>query len=138
MGGGNAGISTEILKEDLTSDPYFNITEKIYQACSITDYDTDTVILTGGSTLRRRMFKVERYGHNGLLETLPQLNQGRYGHGCGSYIKDGKKKYLVVGGRDSLSQYLSSTETWSQGDSRWTTLFLKPLHLYRNAYQSGT
>ena len=36
---------------------------------------------------------MERYGHSGLVETLPGLNQGRVGHGCGSYIKDGKKVF---------------------------------------------
>ena len=58
--------------------------------------------------------RVERYSHSGLVETLPRLRQERRGHGCGSYIKDGKKvfqtftmilliivdlkKYLVAGG----------------------------------------
>ena len=82
---------------------------------------------------------MERYGHSGLVETLPELTQGRSAHGCGSYSKDGKKvfqsflknfivldfkKYLVVGGyaRASGSEYLSSTETWSPGDSSWTTV----------------
>ena len=70
------------------------------------------------------------------METLPELNQGRYAHSCGSYSKDGKKvfqtflifflivalkKYLVVGGARG-GNYLSSTETWSPGDSSWTTV----------------
>ena len=62
----------------------------ISDACSITDYDTDTVILTGGNPTWDR---VEQYGHSGLLSRLPELNQGRYGHGCGSYMKDGKKVF---------------------------------------------
>ena len=69
------------------------------------------------------------------METLPGLNERRYAHGCGSYIKDGKKvfltflifwiilglkKYLVVGGYDG-SEYLSSTEIFTPGtDSSWT------------------
>ena len=79
---------------------------------------------------------MERYGHSGLVETLPELNKGRRGHGCGSYNKDekkvfqtflifeiilDKKKYLVVGGYDG-GNALSSTETWSPGDSTWTTV----------------
>ena len=31
------------------------------------------------------------------------------------------KKYLVVGGYGDIG-YLSSTETWSPGDSSWTTV----------------
>ena len=75
------------------------------------------------------------------METLPRLNQGRRAHGCGSYIKDGKKvfqtflifliildlkKYLVVGGFHG-PDFFSSTETWSPGDSSWTTVSLSPL-----------
>ena len=85
---------------------------------------------------------MERYGHSGLVETLPELYQGRSAHGCGSYIKDGKKvfqsflisfkvvdikKYLVVGGYDdNNNNYLSSTETWSPGDSSWTSVSKLP------------
>ena len=108
-----------------------HLTSESY-ACSITDYDTDTVILTGGDPTYNR---VERYGHSGLVETLPEFNQGRWAHGCSSYSKDGKKvfqtflileiildikKYLVVGGYDG-SEYLSSTEIFTPGtDSSWT------------------
>ena len=59
-------------------------------ACSITDYESDTVILTGGYTTTT-ISKVERYGHSGLKETLPDLNEPRRMHGCSSYIKDGKQ-----------------------------------------------
>ena len=69
------------------------------------------------------------------METIPGLKQGRYAHGCGSYIKDGKKVfqtflifliivdlkiYLVVGGYHN--GYLSTTETWAIGDLSWTTV----------------
>ena len=79
---------------------------------------------------------MERYGHSGLVETLPELKQRRYAHGCGSYSKDGKKvfqtfllffiilglkKYLVAGGWKG-GYALSSTETWSPGHSSWTTV----------------
>ena len=104
------------------------------------------------------MYNVERYGHTGLVETLPGLNQGRWGHGCGSYSKDGKKvfhtflifciivdlkTYLVVGGR--YSGELSSTETWSPGDSSWSTVsplprdvaFTQAVNLNNNIYLIG-
>ena len=58
-------------------------------ACSITDYDTDTVILTGGyGDDYYSSSTVERYGHYGLEETLPSLNTARNGHGCGCYYND--------------------------------------------------
>jgi len=90
MGGQRANTTTEILRDDLTSDPYFNITETRSFACSITDYDTDTVILTGGHPTYQT---VERYDHSGFISRLPGLNQGRSGHACGSYTKDGKKVF---------------------------------------------
>ena len=67
------------------------------EACSITDYESDTVILTGGERDDTRASNVtERYGHSGLIETLPSLNVGRQGHGCSSYFKDGKQVILNV------------------------------------------
>ena len=36
---------------------------------------------------------MERYDHSGLISTLPGLNQGRFAHGCGSYMKDDKKVF---------------------------------------------
>ena len=96
------------------------------------------------------MDKVERYGHTGLVEPLPRLNQGRYAHGCGSYIKDGKKvfltclifwtilglkKYLVVGGYVGGVGALSSTEIFTPGtDSSWTTVSPLP----RTVYTAGS
>ena len=108
-------------------------------ACSITDDDTDSVILTGGDPTHER---VERYGHTGLLETLPSLNEGRQAHGCGSYYtKYGKKVviqtsilnifdnnlqiYLVAGGY-YYGKHLSSTETWSPLELNWRTVFPLP------------
>ena len=36
---------------------------------------------------------MERYGHSGLISRLPELNQGRTGHACGSYMKEDKKVF---------------------------------------------
>ena len=95
-------------------------------ACSMTDYETDSVILTGGDPTYSL---TERYGHSGLLETLPALVQGRKAHGCDSYVRHGTrvrndvyqsplqpllKVFLVVGGVNSDSKYLSSTEIFYQ------------------------
>ena len=35
---------------------------------------------------------ISRYNENGLLEILPSLKQGRFDHGCGSYIDSSNKK----------------------------------------------
>ena len=32
---------------------------------------------------------VSRYGPQGFLEDLPALQEGRFGHGCGAYNREG-------------------------------------------------
>ena len=59
----------------------------------MTDYETDSVILTGGDPTYS---VAERYGHSGLLETLPALVQGRKAHGCDSYIRHGTRVRNVI------------------------------------------
>ena len=54
-------------------------------ACGIKTQDK--FVITGGwsdSDLKT----VTRYSRIGETETLPQLNVGRYGHACGSYLTD--------------------------------------------------
>ena len=64
-------------------------------ACSIPDPDSDTVVLIGGgvdSDLAAESLRlVERYGHSGLVETLPSHRFSRKKPGCGSYYKNGNK-----------------------------------------------
>ena len=64
-------------------------------ACSIPDYDSDTVVLTGGLTFNQSggytLNIVERYDLNGFVENLPNLNTDRVDHGCGYYYKDGER-----------------------------------------------
>ena len=73
-------------------------------ACSIPDYETDTVVLTGGfdDSYGTSTTLVERYDLNGLVIEVPPiapLNQAREGHGCGYfYNKDGVKVKLTVFG----------------------------------------
>ena len=53
-------------------------------ACSISDPDTDTVLLTGGYPTGTT---VSRYGKEGWIEDFSSgLKTGRNGHGCASYI----------------------------------------------------
>ena len=53
-------------------------------ACSIADLVSETVVVTGGVETRKT---VTRYGMVGFVEDLPSLEEGRYGHGCGAYLR---------------------------------------------------
>ena len=52
-------------------------------ACSIPDPETETVVVTGGQTALKT---VSRYGKEGWKEDLPELQNGRFGHGCTSFM----------------------------------------------------
>ena len=76
---------------------------------------------------------MSEYGEAGFIRYLPDLNQGRYGHGC-SHYEDGEGRkvnidinyspliivqtYIVSGGWDG--DYLSSTEVLVETGSAWT------------------
>ena len=51
--------------------------------CAITDMFSDSMVITGGAESGNT---VARYDVLGFLEYLPSLIQGRYQHGCGSYL----------------------------------------------------
>ena len=53
----------------------------------------DTFVITGGEdqfphSSDQVLKFVTRYSRTGQTETLPQLNVGREGHACGSYLTD--------------------------------------------------
>ena len=52
-------------------------------ACSIEL--PEMFILTGG---RNALTKVSQYTTSGWMEDLPELNEGRYWHGCGYFYND--------------------------------------------------
>ena len=54
------------------------------QACAIPDMITDSVFITGGYNTQHM---VSRYDMMGWVEDLPQLIEGRWDHGCGSYLR---------------------------------------------------
>ena len=57
----------------------------IYRSvCAIPDLITDSVVLTGGVYTKQ---VVSRYDRLGWVEDLPQMIEGRYNHGCGSYLR---------------------------------------------------
>ena len=92
------------------------------------------MIVIGGSYNPTR---VDVYNIDGWSRELPQLNTGRWGHGCGQYINTNDKivnyttgnnqyqylhaqVYLVTGGLDDNGNFLSSTETLVDGTGSWT------------------
>ena len=48
------------------------------------------MIITGGTVTRYggHLGKVSKYNMQGWVEDLPQLIEGRYAHGCGSYLRE--------------------------------------------------
>ena len=98
-------------------------------ACSINL--GSSVILTGG---RFFLDRVSEYSESGFSRYLPQLLQGRFGHGC-SYFENEEgvkvdidsnscgltifQTFLVTGGADINYDFLSSTELLTEGSSNW-------------------
>ena len=101
------------------------------------------MIVTGGWDNPTR---VDVYNMNGWSRELPELNTGRYLHGCGKYMNTDDKMvncitgnnqyqyshiqvYLVTGGRTG-SNFLSSTETLEEGAGSWTPAGVLPVALF--------
>ena len=65
-------------------------------ACAITEEDTRTVVITGGhgvhaSTSTQTLRKAIRYGMDGWVENLEDMNRERKLHACTSYISSGER-----------------------------------------------
>ena len=89
---------------------------------------------------------MSEYGEAGFIENLPDLNQGRYNHGCSHYEDEQGRKvnidinysplilvqtYLVSGGyNNGNGGYLSSTEVLLETGSSWTLSGQLPTHRY--------
>ena len=74
-------------------------------------------MLTGGAF---NPLSVQRYDKDGFVETLPDMNEARFHHGCSSYLRDDKKVYIVTGGRPSAQEdFISSTEVLTEGNTEW-------------------
>ena len=97
----------------------------------------DSVILTGGVFAWYSQTKVTELRMDGSYTKLPELNQGRYSHGCASYLDEYGNKVtivnsvkllitviykvlLVVGGLDLGFTY--STEIQLNRKSAWKTV----------------
>ena len=84
-------------------------------ACSIPEYESDTVVLTEGESNSDALSTVERYDLNGLAQTLPSLNQAREGHGCGYfYYKGGIKVKFTF----CVSQSMPGSNIWVLGEEK--------------------
>merc|ERR1712131_478412 len=117
IGGFYSGTTTEIVYQNGTSIRSFDLKYRTREACSIEL--PEMFILTGGVYT---MTTVSRYSTSGWMEDLPELNEGRYSHGCGYFYNDDMQRvFLVAGG----SSYLSSTETLVEGGQAWN--FQQPL-----------
>jgi len=116
MGGDSSSLTTELLTEEGTSMEFFDLFYDIVNACSI-EFE-DTVILTGGAYT---MTKASVYSIDGYLEDLPDLKEGKRGHGCGHYVnEDNELVYLVTGGYTGKHEFTVSTEILVSGSSSWT------------------
>ena len=68
-------------------------------SCGIPDLSGDEFIITGGSKEDTSgITEVSVYNKDGWQSNLASLNQGRYGHGCTSFINDGKLVWVKNNG----------------------------------------
>jgi len=117
MGGrGSATISEVIYNDSIRAS--FPLKHSTWLACSISDPDTDTVVLTGGGDT---ITTVSRYGKKGWIEDFSSgLITGRKGHGCTSFLShDNERVLLVTGGRDYREEFLASTEVYRPSAGEW-------------------
>jgi len=119
MGGEGSPATSELVQMGgEQGEPSFAMQYSTVHACSMADLTSPTVIITGGEYT---METVSRYGTLGFIEDLPSLVVGRYGHGCGSYLReaDGTQVFLVAGGFDRINR-ISSTEVLTTSSPAWS------------------
>ena len=141
LGGMKGSSTTEIVRWDGTNETLFTLEYKSKKSCAIPD--GDSLVITGGMVFVK---KVVRYtSRQGNRELLPDMNEGRYSHGCAAFTKETEKVfmlqitlnlyvilftlmfqvYLVAGGRTtnedgSEGVKLDSTELFIGG--KWVTV----------------
>jgi len=94
-------------------------------SCSI--QFNDYFLTTGGLINGYAASWVFQYNSNGNVGRLPNLNNPRFSHGCGSFFNDeGKLVYLVAGGKngggDQMIGFENSTEMIVEGEKSWTVV----------------
>ena len=109
LGGGGSPMTSELIGEDGSSTYFFNLEYDLqlvldppstrpcrmsnccYRgACSITT--ESSVVLTGGINSRAR---VSEFSESSYLRDLPQLQEGRWFHGC-SYYDDSEGTKVIT------------------------------------------
>jgi len=94
----------------------------------------DSVIITGGLY---DIDGVHQYNLQGLVKSLPKLNNGRMQHGCGSYMMNGQRVLIVVGGGQWWSgSETRSTEKYVMGGSNWINVKPIPVAVSGSAFAS--
>ena len=74
------------MKPFIHKSRYLKVKEKfLSRSCGISL--VDHVLITGGYVLNVQR-KVSKYTRDGWEEDLPELNSGRYDHGCGHFKND--------------------------------------------------
>ena len=85
-------------------------------ACAIPDPDNEEqVIITGGGedmTLKT----VSVYSKSRWQTDMTSLNQGRSGHGCGSYLSGGKRVIFFLMYHTCFIDTFNASFLWSLGD----------------------
>ena len=94
--------STEILQENSDSIEGWKMKIGLKYTCSI-DLG-ETIVITGGGYTKS---DVSEYNEFGFHKELPKLKNGRYGHGCSSYVDS---DYNMVR-KQIMMQYLLSLFT---------------------------
>jgi len=129
IGGAGSPTTTEFVKTNIEEDPEeeeeaeddkpkkprnvygFSMEHQVQDACGISV--EDTYILTGGYNTRRH---VTMYNISGNFWELPQLNTGRWSHGCGYYVRESQAILVVAGGTGDEFEGLTSAEVLILGD----------------------
>ena len=62
-------------------------------SCAISDITATSITITGGWHEGSRT-KVSQYNIEGWVRDLPQLQQGRWEHGCGHFLNDDNNKVI--------------------------------------------
>ena len=83
--------------------------ESIYQysfsfSCGIPDADDNSYIITGGVQEEKESTLVSKYSEQGWIKDLPELNQGRERHGCGTYVDSNENKVNITEYKCSMFQ----------------------------------
>merc|ERR1712131_63105 len=126
IGGYDSLTTTEIVYHDGTSIRSFDLKYNTKYTCSIEL--PEMFILTGGFDT---LTTVSRYSTSGWMEDLPELNEGRRGHGCGYFYNDDMQRvFLVAGGTDSGRDPTNSTETLVEGEKTWNFQQILPSSRY--------